>query len=411
MNYESKLSNVARGIKSSIIRELLKEANDPDIISFGGGVPDPDTFPRYKMAEIAKNIIENEYKFVLQYGTTEGDQELMQGYIDLLKKYENIDWLDYDNMVITVGSQQALYLTGMTFLDEDSYCAVSRPIYLGAASAFVQRNPHFINVPLLKDGIDLEYLESELEKLKKEGNIEKFKFIYVVDNFHNPTGVSMSLEKRKKIVELSKKYDFLIIEDDPYGALRFEGEKIDTIYSMSPERTILLNTFSKVLSPGLRLGVVIGPKELVRRVTMVKQAADLATPSLTQRLAAKFINENDLMEEIKPTIKLYGEKKDSMMKAMEKHLGDIKGIDWTYPEGGLFTWVTLPKEFDTMEMFEIAKKEKVLYIPGEAFYVDEPDRNTMRISFCLPTHEEIDEGIKRLRNSINQYADQKGIEL
>jgi DNA-binding transcriptional MocR family regulator len=254
-------------------------------------------------------------------------------------------------------------------------------------------------------------LESELEKLKKEGNIEKFKFIYVVDNFHNPTGVSMSLEKRKKIVELSKKYDFLIIEDDPYGALRFEGEKIDTIYSMSPERTILLNTFSKVLSPGLRLGVVIGPKELVRRVTMVKQAADLATPSLTQRLAAKFINENDLMEEIKPTIKLYGEKKDSMMKAMEKHLGDIKGIDWTYPEGGLFTWVTLPKEFDTMEMFEIAKKEKVLYIPGEAFYVDEPDRNTMRISFCLPTHEEIDEGIRRLRNSINQYADQKGIEL
>jgi DNA-binding transcriptional MocR family regulator len=144
---------------------------------------------------------------------------------------------------------------------------------------------------------------------------------------------------------------------------------------------------------------------------MVKQAADLATPSLTQRLAAKFINNNDLMEEIKPTIKLYGEKKDSMMKAMKKHLGDIKGIDWTYPEGGLFTWVTLPEGFDTMEMFEIAKKEKVLYIPGAAFYVDEPDKNTMRISFCLPTHEEIDEGIQRLRNSINQYAEQKGIEL
>lgn len=411
MNYESKLSKVARGIKSSIIRELLKVANDPGMISFGGGVPDPDTFPRHKMAEISKEIIENEYKFVLQYGTTEGDPELMQGYIDLLKKYEDIDWLTYDNMVITVGSQQALYLVGMTFLDEESYCAVSRPIYLGAASAFVQRNPKFINVPLLNDGIDLEYLEDELEKLEKEGKIDKFKFTYVVSNFHNPAGVSMNLEKRKKLVELSKKYDFIIIEDDPYGALRFEGEKVDTIYSMAPDRTILLNTFSKVLSPGLRLGVVIGPKELIRRVTMVKQAADLATPSLTQRLAAKFIQRNDLLEEIKPTIKLYGEKKDSMMEAMKKHLGDIKGIDWTYPEGGLFTWVTLPKEFDTMEMFKIAKEEKVLYIPGEAFYVDQPDKNTMRISFCLPSHDEIDEGMSRLRKCINRYAEEKGIEL
>ncbi|MDN5342330.1 PLP-dependent aminotransferase family protein [Oceanotoga sp. DSM 15011] len=411
MNFESKLSEVSKRIKSSIIRELLKVANNPGMISFGGGVPDPDTFPRNKLAEISKEILENEHRFVLQYGTTEGDVELKKGYINLLKKYDGIDWVKDENMVITVGSQQALYLVGMTLLDKNSYCGVSRPIYLGAASAFSQRAPKFINIPLTKDGLDLEYLERELEKLYEIGEIDKFKFVYAISNFHNPGGVTMNLEKRKKLVELAEKYDFLIVEDDPYGALRFEGNKVPSIYSLAPNRTILLNTFSKVLAPGLRLGVIIGDEFLIRKITMTKQAADLCSPSLTQRLAARYIQRYDLYDEIAPTIKLYGEKKDTMMKAIEENLGDIKDIDWTRPEGGLFTWITLPKGIDTMEMFEMAKMEKVLYIPGEAFYVDEPDRNTMRISFCLPSHEEIHEGMRRLRRVIDKYAKEKGIEI
>lgn len=199
-----------------------------------------------------------------------------------MEKYYGVDWLHEDNMVFTVGSQQALYLIGMTFLDEQSWMSASKPIYLGAASAFIQRGPNFINVPLTEDGMDLDYLEKNLEELKQKGEIENFKFAYVISNFHNPAGVSMSLDKRRKLIQLAEKYDFYIVEDDPYGALRFEGDPIPSIYSMAPERTVLLNTFSKVLSPGLRIGAVMGPKDVIRRITMVKQAADLCSSPLTQ---------------------------------------------------------------------------------------------------------------------------------
>ena len=410
MELEKKLSKVSRKIKSSLIRELL-DLKDPEMISFGGGVPDPDTFPRHELAKIASEVIENEHRTTLQYGSTGGDNILKEQYIKLLKKHENIDNLDVDNLLVTVGSQQALYLLGITFLDEESYCGVSRPIYLGAASAFQQREPNFINVPLLEDGMDLDYLESELERLNKEGNIEKFKFLYVISNFHNPAGVTMGIEKRKRVVELANKYDFIIVEDDPYGALRFEGEKLPSIYSMAPERTILLNTFSKVLSPGLRLGLIVGPKDMVRRVSMAKQAADLCTPALTQRIGARYLERFDLIDGIQPTIEIYREKKNLMMKLVEEKLGDIKGIKWINPEGGLFTWITLPEGFDTLEMFEVAKEEKILYIPGAAFYVDEPDNNTMRLSFCLPTKEKIVEGMDRLRKTIDRYAKEKGLEI
>jgi len=408
---ESKLSKVSNRIKSSIIRELLKDASLPGIISFGGGVPDPKTFPREKLAEISSEIINKEYAMTLQYGTTEGDPLLKKEYMKLMEKYYGVDWLHEDNMVFTVGSQQALYLIGMTFLDEQSWMSASKPIYLGAASAFIQRGPNFINVPLKEDGMDLDYLEKNLEELKQKGEIDNFKFAYVISNFHNPAGVSMSLDKRRKLIQLAEKYDFYIVEDDPYGALRFEGELIPSIYSMAPERTVLLNTFSKVLSPGLRIGTVMGPKDVIRRITMVKQAADLCSSPLTHRLAARYMEKYDLVEEIQPTIKLYAKKKDWMMEALEETFSDIEGIEWVNPEGGLFTWLTLPEGIDTMDMFPLAKENKVLYIPGEAFYIGEPERNKMRMSFCLPPKEDIFEGIKRLRKTIETYCEEKEIEL
>lgn len=411
MKLESKLSKVSNRIKSSIIRELLKDASLPGIISFGGGVPDPKTFPREKLAEISSEIINKEYAMTLQYGTTEGDPLLKKEYMKLMEKYYGVDWLHEDNMVFTVGSQQALYLIGMTFLDEQSWMSASKPIYLGAASAFIQRGPNFINVPLTEDGMDLDYLEKNLEELKQKGEIDNFKFAYVISNFHNPAGVSMSLDKRRKLIQLAEKYDFYIVEDDPYGALRFEGDPIPSIYSMAPERTVLLNTFSKVLSPGLRIGAVMGPKDVIRRITMVKQAADLCSSPLTHRLAARYMEKYDLVEEIQPTIKLYAKKKDWMMEALEETFSDIEGIEWVNPEGGLFTWLTLPEGIDTMDMFPLAKENKVLYIPGEAFYIGEPERNKMRMSFCLPPKEDIFEGIKRLRKTIETYCEEKGIEL
>lgn len=412
MRFEKKYSSTVNRIKSNIIRELLKTATEEGIISFGGGIPDPETFPIKKLSEISNDVIMNEYKTALQYGATEGDPELIKQYIRLLEKYEGIEGLTEENLMITTGSQQALFIIGTVFLDEDSYCAVSKPIYLGAGSAFNQRNPNYISIPLEKDGMNLDILEKELKKLDSEGKIDKFKFVYTVSNFHNPAGTSLSLEKRKRLIELAEKYDFIIIEDDPYGALRFEGEKLPSIFKLSKgERVILLNTFSKVLSPGLRIGVIIGNNELIRKMVLAKQGMDLCSSTLTQRIAARFMEKYDLFEEIQPTIEIYKEKKDKFMEALDKYLGDIEGIDWIRPQGGLFSWIILPEGFDTMEMFEIAKRKKVIYIPGETFYVDEPERNTLRVSFCLPSFEELEEGSKRLRETIEEYANKKGIDL
>lgn len=409
MNYEKKFSKVAKTAKASIIRELLKVASDPEMISFGGGVPDPETFPREELGEIAAKIVKEEYKITLQYGPTEGDNELKNAYINLLKKHEGIEGVSPENMLITVGSQQALQLIGLALLDEDSYCAVGKPVYLGAVSAFRQMFPKFMEIPLEDDGMNVDILEEKLEELVTKGEIDKFKFVYVVPTFQNPAGVTMSLEKRKKLINLAHKYDFLILEDDPYGSLRFEGEPIPSIYSLDPERTVLLNTFSKILCPGLRIGIIVASKDLLRKLTILKQGVDLCTPSLTQRLAARYLQAHDRIEQLKPTLELYKSKKDTMLKALEEEFGDMQGVSWTRPEGGLFIWLTFPEWVDTMEMFEEAKKNKVLYVPGEAFYVNEVEKNHMRLSFCLPSHEEIKEGIRRLRKVTENYINANSI--
>jgi DNA-binding transcriptional MocR family regulator len=413
----AKLSEIAKNTSASIIRELLKATSIPDMISFGGGVPDPETFPRHEMGEIAKNVIENEYKISLQYGTTEGDEILKKEYIKLLEKHNGIEGLTNNNIVITTGSQQALDLIGRTFLNPDSICVICSPVYLGAVSAFKVRNPRFITVPMQEDGPDVAMLENKVNALSDDEK-QKIKFIYVVSNFDNPTGISLSLEKRQKLLDFAYSNDLIIIEDDPYGALRFEGEKVSTIYKLAQDNdkyevnpVLLLNTFSKILSPGLRMGIVIGDPIMVRKLVMAKQGADLCSSTLTQRITARYLEQNDPIEAIKPTLELYASKRDTMMKAFDEILSEIEGVTWTYPNGGLFTWVTLPEDFDTMEMLEIAKKNKIIYIPGEAFSVNEETKqevkNSMRISFCLPSHEEIIEGNRRLVKTIKEYMEKK----
>lgn len=403
MNINDKLSAKAKSMKSSIIRELLVYVNEPGMISFGGGAPDPETFPRHKLSEIAGSVISDEYKSTLQYGLTEGDTELKKHYIKLLEKYDGITGINNDNLLITTGSQEALYLTGLIFGDEDSYCAASAPTYLGAVSAFSLSGAKFFGLPMTDEGMDLDMLERELENLVKKNEIHKFKFAYIVPNYMNPTGQSESMENRKKLVELAEKYDFMIIEDDPYNALRFEGEKLPSVYTMAPDRTLLLNTFSKVLSPGLRIGVIVGNKEAIRKMVIGKQALLLCSPSITQRLAARFMEKYDLIHEIRDTVKLYKAKRDTMLRALEEMFGDMEDVEWTHPKGGLFLWLKFPKNLITSEMLETAKNEKVLYIPGDSFYFDNPERNTMRLCFSLPSHEDIYEGIRRLRKVVDLH--------
>ncbi|MBO8139156.1 MAG: PLP-dependent aminotransferase family protein [Thermosipho sp. (in: Bacteria)] len=410
MNFEEKYSVLGKSLRSSLIRELLKYASVPNSISFGGGVPDPETFPRNELARIASEVIEKEYSYVLQYSTTEGDPELARQMVNLFDKIFGIKNLDVDNFMFTTGSQQALELAGKIFLDKDSIAIVENPFYLGAASAFKMQMSKFITIPIEDDGMNVDILERKLKDLDNKGLVKKVKFIYVIPNFHNPAGVTLSLEKRKRIIELAEKYDLLILEDDPYGLLRFEGEHIPSLFKLAGmERVVLLNTFSKILAPGLRIGAVAGDKEIVRKFVLAKQGTDLCSSALTQRIAARYLERYDLIQQITPTIKLYKSKKDTMMKAFDEYFSDIKGIKWINPKGGLFTWVTLPEGFDTMEMFEFAKEKLVFYIPGQAFTPDDSPSPSMRMSYCLPPHEKIIEGVKRLKEVIITYGKSKGL--
>ncbi len=407
--FEMKLSKLGRNLKSSLIRDLLKYATVPGAISFGGGAPDPETFPRKELAEIAKEIIEEDYRFVLQYIPTEGDIELKREILKLLNDVYGINDLDEDNVLVTNGSQQALDILGRIFLDENSYVVVERPSYLGALNAFYTSFPHFISVPLESDGIDVNYLERVLRELDEKGEVGKLKFIYVVPNFHNPAGVTMSLEKRKALVDLAEKYDVFIVEDDPYGALAFDEKPPMPVFKIGGlDRVILLNTFSKVLAPGLRLGVIIAEKDIIRKAVMAKQSADLCGSGLNQRLVARFLQRYNLAEYLKPTVETYRKKRDAMIEALEKHLAP-KGARWNRPGGGLFMWVELPEGYDTMEMLDIAKEKLVFYIPGAAFLVDSINCHSMRLSFCLPPVEKIYEGVERLARVMETYKEEKGL--
>lgn len=403
-------SKLAGKLKSSMIRELLKYANVPGAVSFGGGTPDPETFPKHELAQIASEIIEKEYKYTLQYSVTEGDPELIKQILVLLKRIYDIDGLSSENILITVGSQQALELIGKVLLDPGDHILVGDPEYLGALSAFRMRDPQFLVVRFDNDGPNIDAVEQRIKNLEESGQIRYLKFIYVVSNFQNPSGITTSFEKRRALVEIAEKYDLLIVEDDPYGVLRFEGEFIPSLMKIGGiERVILLNTFSKILCPGLRIGMIVADKPIIRKAVLAKQGTDLCSSSLTMRLTARYLEKYDVIEQIKPAISLYKRKKDEMLKALQENFGDIPGAKWTNPDGGLFVWFTLPDSFDTMEMFKFAEENKVFYIPGQAFRPFDESSSSMRMSFCLPSIEDIHEGVRRLRDAFNKYRSYKGL--
>jgi len=403
--FDSKYALRAKRMKASLIRELLKMTQNREIISFGGGVPDPETFPINTLKRIAYDVIEKEYATALQYGTTEGDRLFRENLIRFIAEKDDIRGLDVDSVLVTTGSQQALDLIGRIFIDEGDIILVEGPTYLGALSAFNINGPRYITIPLKDNGIDIDCLENKLKELEESGELKRVKFLYTIPNFHNPAGVTMGLEERKKVIEFARRYDFLIIEDDPYGLLRYEGERIPSIFKLGDgERTLLLNTFSKILSPGLRLGTIIGEKEVIRKIVLAKQGADLCTPTITQRIAARYLETNEIMENIRATRDKYSKKLKTMLNSLEEYMPKEDSISWTHPKGGLFLWMRLPDYLDTMQFFDEAVNEyKVAYIPGSAFYADGSGKNTMRLSFCLPSESEIIEGIKRLSKLIKKY--------
>ncbi|MCD6128101.1 PLP-dependent aminotransferase family protein [Candidatus Bipolaricaulota bacterium] len=384
--------------RRSVLRELLKLTEQPEIISFAGGLPDPDTFPRKILAELAADEILNNYKKSLQYTTTEGKRPLRAALIDWFSQ----DGLHYemDQVIITSASQQGLDLVAKTFIDPGDAVFVSLPTYLGAIQAFRALEAQLVGIPLLEDGMDLDHLEGAIARARKEGH--RPKLIYVVPDFQNPSGITWSLEKRKGLLEIASREGLLVVEDMPYRKLRFSGEPVPPVAALDEERVIVLFTFSKVLAAGLRLGALAGPKELVEKVVTMKQATDLCTSALIQRIAARFMLEHDLSAHVRKLCEHYRLKRDAMLQALERYMPKAEGISWTRPEGGLFLWVRLPEQVDTERMLKRALEHKVAYVIGTPFFVDGSGKNTLRLCFSEATREEIEEGIRRLGKVVEE---------
>lgn len=390
-------SVLASKMEASAIREILKLVQNPEVISLAGGMPDPATFPTEELNEVVKQILAKNSACALQYSSTEGLTELREFILNWLAEAKEKAGLD--NIMITSGSQQGLDLVSKVLLNPGDTLIVELPSYLAALNAFRSYGGEMVGIPMDDEGMQIDILEETLTKLKNDG--KKVKFIYTISNFQNPAGVTMSLARRKKILEAAKKFEVLILEDNPYDKLRFEGEPIPSIYSLDNGGYVIsLGTFSKILCPGLRLAWILGNKEIIEKLVIMKQATDLCTTVLNQLIAYEYCHQNDIDKNIESNVEIYRRKRNAMLEALDKYF-PVEAT-WTKPQGGFFVFATLPEYIDTGEMFKEAIEENVAYVPGAPFFADGKGQNTMRLSFCFPSVEAIDEGIKRLGKVIKK---------
>ncbi len=398
VNIERLFSKRAKTLKTSEIRELLKVTQIPDMISFAGGLPNPNAFPVEVIHECIEKMFKNNINLALQYGTTEGLISLRGALADRMKKSKGID-CEYYDILITSGAQQALSLIALCFLDPQDTYLTSVPAYLGALQAFNAYEANCESIPTNHEGIDIESLRRNIERLRRTSILPKF--IYTVPSFKNPSGETISLGQRKELIEIASEYDFLIIEDDPYSDIIFEGEKIPSIKSLDKKgRVVYISTFSKILAPGFRLGWVIASKEIREKLTLAKQATDLCTNVFSQYIAYEYINGGYLDKQVEKIKTMYKRKRDIMLESLEKHLPE--NVEWTVPKGGMFIWLKLPKKINAHIMFQKAISKKVAYVVGDAFYPEGGSYNTMRLNFSYSDDETIKIGIKRLADVIKE---------
>jgi 2-aminoadipate transaminase len=390
-------SKNALNMKRSEIRELLKFTRRPSIISFAGGLPGPETFPVKDLEEIACQTLREKGAVALQYGPTEGEATLRVEVAKWLSREKPA--INPENILITAGSQQGLDIVSKVFLDPKDIVIVELPSYIGGLQAFSAYRAKMIGVPQDDQGMKMDLLEKTLGKLASK--TKKPKFIYVVPDFQNPSGVTMSLERRKRLLELAYQYEIPIVEDSPYRDLRYTGKSAPAIYGMDTEdQVIVLGTFSKLLCPGLRLAWIMAPVEWMDRMVVAKQGMDLCSPTFTQLMVAEYLRRGLLHKQVETIRRLYGIKLEVMLKALREHMP--KGVRWSTPQGGLFLWVTLPKYMSANELFKEAIEKKVAYVVGSAFHCNGKGQNTMRINFSYSTEEQIEEGIKRLARVIKE---------
>lgn len=379
-------------MKASEIRELLALTAKPDIISFAGGLPAPELFPVDQWKAAVNKVLDEKGRQALQYGPTEGYLPLREQIVHRMNKVGVKDAKPEDFLILS-GSQQGLDFMAKAFIDPGDQIIVESPTYLGALNAFKAYEPSFLDVELDADGMRMDILE---ERLK---NNDRVKFIYVISDFQNPSGKTWTMERRKKLIELANKYDVAILEDNPYGELRFEGEIQPSLKSLDTEgRVVFMGTFSKVFSPGVRLGWFCAAPDILDKFNKIKQGADLQSSTISQMELAQYLEDNDLEAHIAEIIKVYGKRKNVMVDAMAKYFPE--GVTFTNPEGGLFLWVELPEYMNARDLAVKAIEQKVAYVPGGAFFGNNVRENCFRCNYSCMSEEKIEEGVKRLADVI-----------
>ena len=373
-------SERAQKLQSSVIREILKVTMRPEVTSFAGGLPSPATFPVERMQAAFDKVLSTHGKVALQYGPTDGYAPLREWVANSLST--NDSKIVPEQILMTSGSQQGLDLLGKVLIDEGSKVLVETPSYLGALQAFSVYGPKFTSVPTDDAGLVPEAVAEVGQGAR---------LLYALPNFQNPTGRSLSIERRAKLVEVCARMGLPLIEDDPYGALSYRGEPMPKMLNMNPDGVIYMGSFSKILTPGIRLGYVVAPLPLARKLEQAKQATDLHTAQLTQMVVHEVVKDGFLNEHIPTIRKLYSDQCQAMLHALEEHFP--KAATWTKPEGGMFIWVTLPKHINTTKLIDEAIAQNIAFVPGAPFYANEPEYNTLRLSFVTVPPEKIHAGI------------------
>ncbi|MCK5809274.1 PLP-dependent aminotransferase family protein [bacterium] len=401
-NWNARYSDNIKDFEGYPIGKSLKYLKNPEIISLAGGLPSPDVFQRSGVRIATEKILKEDGNLnkVMQYSAIPGEQGLVNAVLDFLKR-DNIN-IDAKNLLITTSGQLGLDLTGRLFLNKDDIVLVDRPTFAGAIVAFQMERPQIVGVDIQEDGSDVDGFRSKVLELEKEG--KKPKFIYVVPDFQNPTGITMSLEKREALLDLSYEFDIPIVEDSPYRDLRYYGETIPAIFSLDQKReggnVIGLYTFSKLFCPGMRVGFNIGNESVIEKMTAIKEGNILNTPKMNQDICQAFLEEMNYLGHIEKCNIYYRDKLEVFLKTMDETFPPETGVSWTKPDGGLFLWVTLPKHIDTEKLFFEAIKYKVAFVPGWQFYGENPSNNHMRINFSFASKENLIEAVRRLAECI-----------
>ncbi len=391
--FEQYYSQRIKNTPSSFIREILKVTQNPEIISFAGGLPNPISFPQEALKVSMNRIADKFGSKIYQYSTTLGLDSLRQYIVDRYKQTWGMD-ITIDNVIITTGSQQALDLIGKVFVNEGDKVMVEKPSYLGLLQSFCMYRAEFVQTQLNDDGLDIEDLKNTIKTHKP-------KVAYLIPNFQNPTGLTYTKENREKVFEVIKDEDMILIQDDPYGELRFEeGERIPYIGLNQTEKNIYLGSFSKIVTPGMRLGYIIANKEIIKMLETAKQASDLHSNIFGQYLISDYLYNNDLDKHIEKIKALYKSQATAMVSAMEEYFP--KNVKFTHPKGGMFTWVTLEEGKDVLTLFDKAIAKNVAFVPGHPFYVNPDKVNTLRLNYTNADEDTIKTGIKRLAEALKE---------